>query len=234
MRIAVLGVGVAVISALLPLAPGDAAAFPDGCPDIDVVFARGTAEPPGVGWIGQQFVDALRWRTGGRSLGVYPVNYPASHEFVTTVGGVIDASTHIRGTAANCPNTEMVLGGYSRGAALIGYATAATIPPGYVLTPDVPGPLPPEVADHVAAVVLLGKPSEGFLTSLGAPPLVIGPDYAGKTIDLCAPGDPICSAGTDDAAHGAYAANGMTAQAADFAAERLGATAQQPPGAAGV
>ena len=30
------------------------------CPDVEVVFARGTAEPPGVGGIGQAFVDSLR------------------------------------------------------------------------------------------------------------------------------------------------------------------------------
>ncbi len=216
-----LGAAAVMISWLLVLPGADVAASTDGCPDVEVVFARGTAEPPGVGWIGQQFVDALRWHVGGRPFAVYPVNFPAAPEFATTVDGVIDASNHIRDTAANCPNTEMVLGGFSRGAALIGYVIAPAIPPGYPLSPDIPGPLPPEVAGHVSAVALLGKPSSAFLTSIGAPPAAIGPDYADKTIDLCAPGDPVCSAGTDDAAHAAYAANGMTGQAADFAAERL-------------
>jgi len=31
-----------------------------------------------------------------------------------------------------------------------------------------------------------------FLRDYGAPPIVIGPAYAGKTIELCAPGDTIC------------------------------------------
>ncbi len=56
-----------------------AAAAP--CPDVEVVFARGTTEPPGVGGIGQVFVDSLRSQLGERSVGVYPVNYPASREF---------------------------------------------------------------------------------------------------------------------------------------------------------
>ena len=30
------------------------------CPDVAAVFARGTGEPPGVGIIGQAFLDALR------------------------------------------------------------------------------------------------------------------------------------------------------------------------------
>jgi cutinase len=183
-----------------------------------VVFARGTAEPPGVGSIGQQFVDALRWRLGPRSFDVYPVNFTALPDFATTVGGVIDASNHIRDTAAYCPDTEMVLGGYSRGGALIGYVTAPAVPEGYT---GVIEPLPPEVASHVAAVALLGKPSAEFLNSIGAPPLVTNADYAAETIDLCALGDPICSPGDDKAAHAVYAANGMTLQAADFAADRI-------------
>jgi cutinase len=56
-----------------------------------------------------------------------------------------------------------------------------------------------------------------------APPLTIGQLYAAKTIQLCAPGDPVCSAdGNDNGAHTLYAVNGMESQAADFAARQLG------------
>lgn len=34
------------------------------CPDVEVVFARGTGDPPGVGPTGQAFVDALRPQIG--------------------------------------------------------------------------------------------------------------------------------------------------------------------------
>jgi len=44
------------------------------CPDVEVVFARGTGEPPGVGGIGQAFVDAMRSQAGAKSVDVYPVN----------------------------------------------------------------------------------------------------------------------------------------------------------------
>lgn len=50
----------------------------DPCPDVEVVFARGTTEPPGAGGIGQAFIDSLRSQLGGRSVGVYAVNYPAA------------------------------------------------------------------------------------------------------------------------------------------------------------
>ncbi|CAJ1502105.1 cutinase family protein [[Mycobacterium] kokjensenii] len=194
-------------------AAGDAVAI--GCPDVEVVFARGTGEPPGVGWMGQQFIDALRWRTWGRTVAVYPVDFPAVPEFGPSAAGVADAATHIRDMAADCAGTRLVLAGYSRGAALIGYVTEPTTATRFG------APLAPEVAGHVAAVALLGRPSAAFLDSIGAPPAEIGSSYAAKTIDLCALGDPVCSAGADGAAHGAYAANGMTAQAADFVVERL-------------
>src|SRR3954453_5359351 len=67
------------------------------CPDVEVVFARGTTEPPGLGGVGQAFVDSLRSRLVARSVGVYAVNYPASNDFETsTPAGADDASSHIQ------------------------------------------------------------------------------------------------------------------------------------------
>ena len=202
------------------MAAAGASAAP--CPDIEVIFARGTNEPPGVGGTGQAFVDALISQAGSRTVNVYAVNYPASTDFPRAGEGVVDAVAHIRATAANCPDTKMVLGGFSQGAAVMGYVTADAVPVGYAPPAGITGPMPPEVADHVAAVTLLGKPSNAFLGSIDAPPIVIGARYAPKTIDLCVPGDPICTpGGNNNVGHGMYAADGMTAQAADFAAHRL-------------
>src|ERR1700741_1402635 len=93
----------------------------DPCPDVEVVFARGTFEAPGVGGIGQSFVDAVRSKATGKSVSVYPVNYPASTDFPTAVQGIRDAANHIEATAASCPNTRIVLGGFSQGAAVAGF-----------------------------------------------------------------------------------------------------------------
>ena len=203
------------------------------CPDVEVVFARGTAEPPGVGGIGQGFVDSLRSQVGARSVGVYAVNYPASSDFGsgidfarTVVDGIRDAGAHVQSMAANCPNTRMVLGGYSQGAAVAGFVTSAAVPsevPAAFLS-YIPQPMAPEVADHVAAVVLFGKPSDDFMRQFGAPPIVIGPPYAAKTIELCALGDTICSGafgGGPTIAHALYGVNGMVNEGAAFAASRL-------------
>jgi cutinase-like protein len=221
----VLGAAAVAASACLSGAVNAPVASADPCPDVEVVFARGTFEAPGVGFVGQAFVDSLRAKVGGKSVDVYPVNYPASLDFATAADGVVDAANKIRDTANSCPNTKMVLGGYSQGAAVVAYTTVDSIPNGYQLPPGVTGPMAPEVAKHVAAVALFGKPSSGFMQMFqnGAPPIQVGHLYSGKTTDLCIPEDQICSpTGTDMAAHNNYVANGMTDQAADFAASHLG------------
>jgi hypothetical protein len=223
-----LAVGVAgaaaATSALLSLPVPSASADP--CPDVEVVFARGSGEPPGMGSVGGPFADALRGDIGGRSLGVYPVNYQASTDFSsadfprTVVDGIRDAGAHIESMAANCPKTKEVLGGYSQGAALAGYVTSAAVPPG-VPADMVPRPLSPEIANHVAAVTLFGTPSNQWLGQYGAPPITIGPLYQPKTLELCAQGDGICGDGNSQLAHGLYPVNGMTGQAAGFASSHI-------------
>src|ERR1700757_2612241 len=215
-----------MIAASLLLGAPVPAASADPCPDVEVVFARGSGEPPGLGGVGGPFVDALRGQIGGRSLGVYPVNYPASTDFsapdfpVTVIDGIRDASSHIESMAANCPKTREVLGGYSQGAAVAGFVTSAAVPAG-VPASMVPPPMAPDIANHVAAVTLFGTPSDQFLQKYGAPAIPIRPLYQPKTLELCAPGDGICGNGGDPIAHATYAVNGMTGQAATYAASHL-------------
>jgi cutinase len=213
--------------------PSAAAEPPAGsagpCPDVEVIFARGTTEPPGVGGIGQAFVDSLQSQVGPKSVWTYAVNYPATTDFPTAAQGVIDASARVREMAAKCPTTKLVLGGYSQGAAVIGYVNAAEIPPGYSLPPGITGPMPPEVADHVAAVALFGEPSSRFLNRIDAPPIVIGPLYAAKTIEQCISDDPVCTNdGSNLGAHMQYVENGMAEQTAVYAAQRLTVPAAAP------
>jgi hypothetical protein len=115
----------------------------------------------------------------------------------------------------------MVLSGYSQGAAVMGFVTSAAVPDG-VDPATVPKPLAPEVADHVAAVVLFGMPNVRAMNFLGQPPVVIGPTYQAKTIKVCVPEDPVCSDGMNFAAHDAYATDAtMVDQGAEFAAAAL-------------
>jgi hypothetical protein len=208
------------------------AALADACPDLQVVFARGTDDPSGVGPTGQAFIDSLRPRVGAKSLDVYPVNYPATHDW-TSAGedGIRDAGAHVVSMARDCPNTNMVLGGYSQGAAVIGFITSAAVPNG-IDPATVPKPMDPEVANHVSSVVLFAMPNDRAMKFFGEPPVVIGPLYQAKTIKVCAPEDPICSDGMNFAAHDTYSSNGaMIDKGAAFAASRLGGGPGGPAGA---
>src|SRR5947208_2945153 len=114
--------GFAIASAFVCLAtiPSIAPAFAEGtCSDIEVVFARGTGEPPGIGRVGQAFVDGLRPLVGARTITTYAVNYPADYDFLTAADGAYDAAAHIQALVAQCPSTKIVLGGYSQGAAVV-------------------------------------------------------------------------------------------------------------------
>jgi hypothetical protein len=226
-RLAVAAGAATVVSAsALAGVPAPASAEP--CPDVEVVFARGSGEPPGLGGVGGPFVDALRSQIGAKSLGVYPVNYPASTDFaspdfpLTVIDGIRDAGNHIESMAGSCPNTREVLGGYSQGAALAGYVTSPAVPPG-VPASAVPAPMPADVARHVAAVTLFGTPSPQFLQLYNAPQITIGPLYQPKTLQLCADGDGICSpgGGGPNLQHTLYTVNGMTGEAATYAASHL-------------
>ncbi|MUL83700.1 MULTISPECIES: cutinase family protein [unclassified Mycolicibacterium] len=204
-----------------PIASANAA---DGCADVEVVFARGTNEAPGVGATGQAFVDALAADLPGKTVDVYGVNYPASLNFGQAVDGIADASNRIQSIAATCPATKIVLGGYSQGAAVAGYTTSSSVPAGFVLPAGISGPMPASIASHVAAVALFGTPDEWVLglADRSAPPIAIGQPYVAKTIQLCAAGDPICfPGGLNRAAHSSYKDNGMAIQAADFAVHQL-------------
>jgi len=222
----VLGAAVVTTWAALLSAPIlIASASADPCPDVEVTFARGTSEPPGVGAVGQEFIDSLRSQVKGRSVGVYPVNYPASDDIAPSASaGANDAHAHVRSMVANCPNTKLVLGGYSQGAGVIDLITIARAPVAGLI-PDI---LTADEADHVAAVATFGNPSGRFL---GAPITELSPWYGAKAVDLCAPGDPVCAPGAlltlpshDEMfspAHLSYKQSGMPSQAATFVASHL-------------
>lgn len=195
----------AVVSATTP------PAHADQCPNSEVVFARGTGEPVGLGGVGQAFVDSLQSQLPGQSIGVYPVNYPATNDYVNSaLAGASDATAHIQNTAATCPNTKVVLGGYSQGAGVMDLVSNR---------------LPAQAANRVAAVALFGNPSSSYANSLtnGQIPAV-NSAYRPKTIDLCLPDDIICADGGNMVPHLMYVQAGMPDQAATYVASRLQAS----------
>ncbi|WP_123029331.1 cutinase family protein [Mycolicibacterium stellerae] len=199
----------AVVTPSLAFAPVASA----DCPDIEVIFARGTDDTPGLGAVGGAFVNALQGKVGGRSVGSYAVNYPADYDFLAAAQGANDASAHVQYMMGACPNTRLVLGGYSQGAAVMDVIAAVPIPAiGFT------NPLPPNAPDFVAAIAVFGNPS----AKLGLP-LTMSPVWGGRSIDLCNGGDPICQTdGEIVAAHRSPSyTGGFVNTAADFVAGRV-------------
>ena len=177
----------ALVTAGLLVSPSAApVASADNCPDAEVVFARGTNEPPGLGRVGNAFVGSLRQQTGGMNIRTYGVNYAADTLQVHGGDGANDAISHVKSTVSSCPNTKIVLGGYSQGASVIDIV--AGVPIGGINWGSL---LPPEYANNVAAVVTFGNVADRAGGALPVQSAMLG----SKAIDLCNPNDPICHAG---------------------------------------
>lgn len=188
------------------------------CPEVEVIFARGREEPTGTGIVGTAFVNALRAKST-KKIGYYPVDYDAN---ISVDQGAKDMSAHIQYMVATCPDTRLVLGGYSLGATVTDMVLATPGPFfGYS------NPLPLGSDEHVAAVVFFGN---GARKVLGYPVSEFLPTWTNKVIDLCNAQDPVCSSSLDvktfpanwgDHLQKGYLDSGLVNQAATFAAAKL-------------
>ena len=132
-----------------------------------MIFARGRLEPPGAGAIGNAFVNALR-KNVRQNIGLYSVNYPADSQVDV---GANDMSQRINYNINSCPNTRLVFGGYSLGAAATDMVLAVPISIMAFKTP-----LASSAKSHIAAVALFGNGTQ-WLGPISAfnPPSRTGP-----------------------------------------------------------
>jgi len=190
------------------------------CPDVEVIFARGTSEPPGVGRVGRAMIDSLRQQTA-KKVDEYAVNYPAGRLQLGGGDGANDVIRRVKDAANVCPDTQLVLGGYSQGASVIDIVTGTRV--GGISWGS---QLPAEYADQVVAVATFGNPAD----RTGGPISAQSALFGSKAIDLCNPGDPICHEGPGnewtDHTDGYIPA--LTSQAANFIAGRLRAPGPAP------
>ncbi len=210
---------VAVAALITPsVLPGTTALVPSAsaaCPAVEVIFARGRMESPGVGVLGNAFISALRSKSN-KNISVYAVRYPANDEIDD---GANDMSAHIQNMVNDCPDTRLVLGGYSLGAGVTDVVLA--VPFNFF---GFTNPMPPGADLHIAAVALFGN----GVAWLG-PITNFNPLYRERTIELCHGADPVCNPADPNTwednwpAHlaRAYIDAGMANQAADFVAGRI-------------
>lgn len=192
------------------------AATAQACPQAELIFARGRIESPGAGVIGNALAGALRNKTG-KDIDLYAVKYPADTEVDI---GANDMSQRVQYMARNCPDTRLVLGGYSLGAAVTDIVIAVPI-----AAFGFKNPLPDGVDRHIAAVALFGNGSQW----VGPIANFTNPALRDRIVELCHGDDPICNPTAPEnwqdnwPAHlaSAYVGAGMVNQAADFIVGRL-------------
>jgi cutinase len=205
-----------LVAPTTPLGAGVApVASAQSCPQAELIFARGRVESPGAGVIGNALISAVRSKTD-KNVSLYAVNYPADTEVDV---GANDMSSRIQDMAARCPDTRLVLGGYSLGAAVTDIVLAAPI-----AAFGFEKPLPAGMDRHIAAIALFGNGAAwvGPITNFS-------PLYRERTIELCHGADPICNPADPNTWEGnwpdhaarAYVNAGMVNQAADFIAARI-------------
>lgn len=193
------------------LTAGGGSAAAAACSDVEVVFARGTGELPGLGIVGTPLVSAIKANLPGKSVGSYGVNYAADYAQLSAGAGATDMSNRIRSVAASCPGTSFVIGGYSQGASVTDIAIGIPTPLGRG------GTIPADLAPRVKAVVVYGNPLRLYGQTVNS----ASPAYGRKALDICNGGDPVCGAGANFFAHLTYPLNGTVDQGARFAADRV-------------
>ncbi|EFQ99710.1 cutinase [Nannizzia gypsea CBS 118893] len=165
------------------------------CQPLTMIFARGTNEMGNMGkGIGRPLAAALRAKTGNKVI-VQGVNYDATPEgnlLLGLNGGPVMADL-VKQSVAQCPDSKIVLAGYSQGA-MVTHA-------GKLLTHE-----------EISAIVVFGDPGR-FV-----PFVNIAPE---KTKEYCNKGDPVCLNGFDLDAHSEYAMHADSA--ATFLIETSGA-----------
>lgn len=211
----VVAAGLLIAPAAVPTPFPVPVASAQSCPQVEVIFARGRIESPGAGVIGNRFISDLRAKSD-KDIDLYAVNYPADTQIDI---GANDMSSRIQDMAGRCPDTRLVLGGYSLGAAVTDIVLAAPI-----AAFGFKKPLPPGMDRHIAAVALFGNGA-----AWAGPITNFSPLYRERTIELCHGADPICNPADPntweknwgDHAARAYINAGMVNQAADFVAGRI-------------
>ncbi|KAI0132145.1 cutinase-domain-containing protein [Xylariales sp. AK1849] len=146
------------------------------CPDVAVLFARGTSEPGNMGFLtGPPLTTALQHYANTSRVAVQGVDYPAIVAGFQAGGSPIGASVMAALTNATkeaCPATKLVLSGYSQGAQVVRKAAAL---------------LGNVTASQLNSVVLFGDPGNGTQVPGVA---------AERTFTACHAGDRICEGGS--------------------------------------
>ncbi|KAI5467486.1 cutinase [Mariannaea sp. PMI_226] len=119
-----------------------------------IIIARESQAPPGPGLMGTVAQNIIQYIPGSD---IECLDYPAllTPYVASETAGVLIMTRVIRDYAIKCPMTRMVLLGYSQGAQVTSDVLCGGSEKGFPTT----DPLPRNITDKIAAVVLMGDPS---------------------------------------------------------------------------
>ncbi|OLN83435.1 Acetylxylan esterase 2 [Colletotrichum chlorophyti] len=143
------------LSALACLAPFAAFAQTQACAPVNIIVARGSLEAQGAGLLGNIANTASSKIPGSV---VTPLIYPAQLDPYppSVAAGVANMTTLLSEQAQQCPNTKIVLMGYSQGAQVsLDTLCGTSDGPNFNTTQA----QAPAVGSKVAAIVLFGDPT---------------------------------------------------------------------------
>ncbi|KAK2806344.1 hypothetical protein FQN51_007388 [Onygenales sp. PD_10] len=183
------------------------------CPGVHVFGARETTAPAGFGSAGTVVNMIVQAHPGATSEAI---NYPAQGD--SQYGASVQAGTSAVGQQVNafaqgCPETQIVLVGYSQGAQIMNNANCGGGDPNQGVT-NANALITGTVQDQVKAIILMGDPRHtpgdsfnvGTATAPGFDPRPNGfvCPAADKIQSYCDQPDPYCSNGNNAQVHQGY------------------------------
>ncbi|ESZ91371.1 hypothetical protein SBOR_8242 [Sclerotinia borealis F-4128] len=146
------------------------------CTSLTVIFARGTTETGTLGTVvGPPLLSALQYALGSSAVTMTGVTYPANVAGFVQGGDSAGSQTManmVTSALSSCPDTKIVIAGYSQGGQLVHNAAKL---------------LPTATAAKISAAVIFGDPDNGS---------AVQGVSADKTDIICHIGDDICQHGT--------------------------------------
>ncbi|KAF3764319.1 family 5 carbohydrate esterase, partial [Cryphonectria parasitica EP155] len=198
---------------------------------VHMIVARASLEPPGTGIIGEVATQVQQQFPGSDIVPVvYPAtldNYPSSEN-----DGVVAMTQLVTDYAARCPDSKIVLMGYSQGAQVTADVLCGRTDGPYFNTTQ---PLASSISSQVTAAVLMGDPSKstnetflaGTSTKNGIFPREVpaGCDpVADRMVSYCNANDTYCDSGSSLDVHLSYVQDNGTS-AVNFIVDQINAGA---------
>ncbi|KAM0268402.1 hypothetical protein ACHAQH_009991 [Verticillium albo-atrum] len=211
--------------ALLPLTQAQ-----QPCPPVNIIVARGSTEQPGVGLMGAISSEAAQQIPGAV---VTPLDYPAElNPYPPSVAaGVVSMTQLLTQQAAACPQTKLVIMGYSQGAQVALDTLCGSSLDGF--TPS--AAQVSTVGGGISSVILAGDPTfvPGLPSNRGTSqdPGIFQTrdmsqcgDIPAKTLSFCDTNDRFCASGNSVPVHLGYFSNAAyVTEAAQFVVASAGA-----------